>query len=169
MQPVASRQGPFWGLPTGKNSWLWTPDGANAGTVQATSNKPADSLFCAGQSFLSDGRLLVVGGGGDGTGPRHNHGSIFDPTPSIESWTRTVGNGTPGNGDMAFYRSTLPLSRWETTPDGCWWYQVTTPAETMCTNWKCTWKRLTGLRWYGDLEERAIQVLIIRSHRSIRA
>lgn len=94
----------FWGLPTGKNSWLWTPDGANTGTVQATSNKPADSLFCAGQSFLSDGRLLVVGGGGDGTGPRHNHGWIFDPTPSIESWTRTVGNGTPGNGDMAFYR-----------------------------------------------------------------
>lgn len=94
----------FFGLPTGKDSWLWTPDGAAAGTVEATSNKPGDSLFCAGHSFLSDGRLLVVGGGGDGTGPRHNHGWIFDPAPAAQSWTRTAGNGTPGNGDMAFFR-----------------------------------------------------------------
>lgn len=94
----------FFGLPTGKDSWLWTPNGAAAGTVAATANKPGDSLFCAGHSFLSDGRLLVVGGGGDGTGPRHNHGWIFDPSPGVESWTRTAGNGTPGDGDMAFYR-----------------------------------------------------------------
>jgi hypothetical protein len=94
----------FFGLPTGKDSWLWTPNGAAAGTVAATANKPGDSLFCAGHSFLSDGRLLVVGGGGDGTGPRHNHGWIFDPTPGVESWTRTAGDGTPGDGDMAYYR-----------------------------------------------------------------
>lgn len=94
----------FFGLPTGKNSWLWTPSGAGAGTVAATANKPGDSLFCAGHAFLSDGRLLVAGGGGDGTGPRHNRAWIFDPTPGIESWTRTAGNGTPGNGDMNFYR-----------------------------------------------------------------
>lgn len=94
----------FFGLPTGKDSWLWTPNGAAAGTVAATANKPGDSLFCAGHSFLSDGRLLVVGGGGDGTGPRHNHGWIFDPAPGVESWTRTAGDGTPGNGDMAYYR-----------------------------------------------------------------
>ena len=94
----------FFGLPTGKNSWLWTPNGAAVGTVQATTNHPGDSLFCSGHSFLSDGRLLVVGGGGDGTGPRHNHGWIFDPAPGVESWTRTAGNGTPGNGDMAYFR-----------------------------------------------------------------
>lgn len=94
----------FFGVPTGKDSWLWTPDGAAAGTVEATANKPGDSLFCAGHSFLSDGRLLVVGGGGDGTGPRHNHGWIFDPEPGAESWTRTAGDGTPGDGDMAYYR-----------------------------------------------------------------
>ena len=92
----------FWGLPTGKNSWIWKPDGANDGEIQSTSNKPVDSLFCSGHSFLTDGRLLVTGGGGDGTGPRHNHGWIFDP--DSESWTRTTGNGTPGNGDMNFYR-----------------------------------------------------------------
>jgi hypothetical protein len=94
----------FFGLPTGKNSWLWTPNGAAAGAVAATANKPGDSLFCAGHAFLSDGRLLVAGGGGDGTGPRHNHGWIFDPAPGVETWTRTAGNGTPGNGDMAYYR-----------------------------------------------------------------
>lgn len=94
----------FFGLPTGKDSWLWTPNGAAAGTIEATANKPSDSLFCSGHSFLSDGRLLVVGGGGDGTGPRHNHGWIFDPTLGVESWTRTAGNGTPGNGDMTYFR-----------------------------------------------------------------
>ena len=94
----------FWGLPTGKDSWLWTPDAGNIGTVAATANKPGDSLFCAGQTFLSDGRLLVVGGGGDGTGPRTNHGWIFDPTPGVERWTRTAGNGTANDGDMYFYR-----------------------------------------------------------------
>jgi hypothetical protein len=94
----------FFGLPTGRNSWLWAPNGAAAGTTAATANLPADSLFCSGHAFLSDGRLLVVGGGGDGTGPRHNHGWIFDPTLGTESWTRTAGGGTPGDGDMTYFR-----------------------------------------------------------------
>jgi hypothetical protein len=94
----------FFGLPTGKDSWLWTPDVANAGVCTPTANKPADSLFCSGHAFLSDGRLLVAGGGGNGTGPRHNHAWTFDPSPGAETWTRTAGNGTPGNGDLAYYR-----------------------------------------------------------------
>lgn len=94
----------FFGLPTGKDTWLWTPGIADAGTFELTANKPGDSLFCSGHAFLSDGRLLVSGGGGNGTGPRHNHGWILDPTPGAETWTQTAGNGTPGNGDMAFYR-----------------------------------------------------------------
>lgn len=85
----------FFGLPTGKQSWVWTPNGANAGSFAATANQPGDSLFCSGHSFLSDGRLLVAGGGGDGTGPRHNHAWIFDP--ASETWTRT-------QADMSFYR-----------------------------------------------------------------
>ena len=100
----------FWGLPTGKDAWLWTPDPAGAGTFESTANKPGDSLFCAGHSFLSDGRLLVAGGGWDGTGLRHNHAWILDPTPGAETWTQTAGNGTPGDGDLAFYRwSNYPI------------------------------------------------------------
>lgn len=94
----------FFGLPTGKDTWLWTPDGAGAGTFELTANQPGDSLFCSGHSFLSDGRLLVAGGGGDGTGPRHNRAWILDPTPGAETWTQTAGNGSPGDGDMNFYR-----------------------------------------------------------------
>ena len=94
----------FFGLPTGKDTWLWTPDAAGEGTFELTSNKPGDSLFCAGHSFLSDGRLLVAGGGGDGTGARHNHAWIFDPYPGTERWSQTAGNGMPGNGNMSYYR-----------------------------------------------------------------
>lgn len=101
---LRSRKVLFFGLPTGKDSWLWTPDTVGAGAFELTSNKPGDSLFCAGHSFLSDGRLLVAGGGGDGTGPRHNHAWIFDPESGAETWSQTAGDGTPGNGDMAFYR-----------------------------------------------------------------
>lgn len=68
----------FFGLSTGKDTWLWTPD-TGAGTFNLTANKPGDSLFCSGHSFLSDGRLLVAGGGGNGTGPRHNRAWIFAP------------------------------------------------------------------------------------------
>ena len=94
----------FFGLPNGNNTWLWTPSPTGAGTFAAPANQPTDSLFCAGHSFLIDGRLLVVGGGGDGTGDRHNRGWIFDPSPGVETWTQTLGNGTPNDGDMSFYR-----------------------------------------------------------------
>jgi len=92
----------FFGLPNGDNTFLWNPAGAGAAAFSAPTNQPTDSLFCSGHAFLSDGRLLVAGGGGDGTGPRHNHGWAFDPGNT--TWTRTAGDGAPGAGDMAFFR-----------------------------------------------------------------
>jgi hypothetical protein len=49
---------------------------------------PADNLYCSGHSFLSDGRLLVVGGGGEyqQTVPP-NMSWMFDP--GKETWDRT--------------------------------------------------------------------------------
>lgn len=78
----------YGGLPSGIVTHRYTPDPAGGmGTFTATANNPGESLFCAGQVFLSNGRLLVAGGGGDGTGPRHNHAWIFDP--GTDDWTQT--------------------------------------------------------------------------------
>lgn len=47
---------------------IWDPsDEVNPKFEYPVAN-PAYSLFCAGQAFLSDGKLLVVGGGGDRNG-----------------------------------------------------------------------------------------------------
>jgi len=78
----------YGGLPTGIKTYRYTPDSEGSiGSFTDAPGDPGESLFCAGQAFLSDGKLLVAGGGGDGTGPRHNHAWIFDPDG--DSWTQT--------------------------------------------------------------------------------
>ena len=88
----------------GSAAWLWDP---GTGTMNAV---PIDrNIFCSGQSFLPDGRLLVTGGklagteGGTGIADTH----IFDPF--TEEWTRV--------GDMAvarWYPTNVPLPDGET-------------------------------------------------------
>jgi hypothetical protein len=85
----------FIGLPTGNTTFLWNPSLSGPNAFSFPSNQPTDSLFCSGHSFLSDGKLLVVGGGGDGTGARHNHGWKFNPDSS--QWARIPN-------DMHFFR-----------------------------------------------------------------
>ena len=73
---------------TEMKNWVWrVPD---IGTSAPPANQPVETdpvnkqLFCAGHSFLRDGRLLVVGGSEpDGTGIR----DVFIYDPNAKSWT----------------------------------------------------------------------------------
>lgn len=73
--------------PVEMKSWVWKV--ADIGTTAPPLNPPVETgpvikqLFCAGHSFLRDGRLLVVGGSEpDGTGIK----DVFIYDPSTKSW-----------------------------------------------------------------------------------
>jgi hypothetical protein len=70
---------------------------------------PTDNLYCSGHSFLSDGRLLVVGGGGDlGDTPHPNFAWIFDPAAGpAGAWNFTA--------DTFNNRTFLHFDRWYPT------------------------------------------------------
>ena len=77
---------------------LWNPEDATAATFENPVNQPQQipdaasgySVLCGGHSFLSDGRLLVAGGGGYGPHTRARWGYKFDPVG--KSWSRTAGS-----------------------------------------------------------------------------
>ena len=87
----------------GSAAWLFDP---GAGTLAAV---PLDrNIFCSGQSFLPDGRLLVTGGAigvGQQAGIADTH--IFDPF--TEEWTR-IGDMTVAR----FYPTNLALGNGRT-------------------------------------------------------
>ncbi len=76
---------------------LWDPENATASTFEDPINQPQQipnaasgySVLCSGHSFLSDGRLLAVGGGGYGPHSLAAWGYKFDPV--AKSWSRTAG------------------------------------------------------------------------------
>lgn len=98
----------FFGLPDGNKTTLWVPSPSGPGTFSVPQNQPVHSLFCSGHSFLSDGKFLAAGGGGDGTVTiKHNHVWKFDP--KTETWEQTRGNDSPNDtsptdGDMSWVR-----------------------------------------------------------------
>lgn len=71
-----------------RDTLVWDP---GTGTATRSSNAPGDYLFCSGHSFLSDGRLLCVGGGGGGPSGV-DRAWIYDP--GADSWRRTACNMT---------------------------------------------------------------------------
>jgi hypothetical protein len=89
------------------NTLLWDP--SDETTPLLTLLKTADTgltsdVVCCGHSFLSDGQLLAVGGGGLGPGnPTSNQGWKFNPT--TRTWTRTAGD----MGTLRWYPTVLTL------------------------------------------------------------
>jgi hypothetical protein len=77
---------------------LWNPDDTSPTTFEDPVNQPhltpdaasGYSVLCGGHSFLSDGRLLVVGGGGYQSHSKAKWGYKFDPTN--KTWSRTAGS-----------------------------------------------------------------------------
>lgn len=77
---------------------LWNPDDTTPATFDNPVNQPHTipnamdgySVLCGGHSFLSDGRLLVVGGGGYGSHSKAKWGYKFDA--ATKTWSRTAGS-----------------------------------------------------------------------------
>ncbi|PYJ30926.1 MAG: hypothetical protein DME90_01150 [Verrucomicrobia bacterium] len=69
---------------------LWDPTDEVNPQFEFPVNNPDYSLTCSGHSFLSNGQLLVVGGGGFGPRAGANKGFKFDPV--AKTWTKTVGD-----------------------------------------------------------------------------
>jgi len=69
---------------------IWDPNDELNPQFEFPGNNPDYSLTCSGHSFLSNGNLLVVGGGGFGPRTGANKGFKFDPT--AKTWTKTIGD-----------------------------------------------------------------------------
>lgn len=73
------------------DTFLWDPTAGNPeNAFFFPDNQPDDNLYCSGHSFLSDGKLLVAGGGG--AGPANvNRAWKFDPVAGTNgTWTQTA-------------------------------------------------------------------------------
>lgn len=69
---------------------IWDPNDEVNPQFEFPVNNPDYSLTCSGHSFLSNGNLLVVGGGGFGPRAGANKGFKFDPV--AKKWTKTTGD-----------------------------------------------------------------------------
>jgi len=69
---------------------IWDPSDEVNPQFEFPVNNPDYSLTCSGHSFLSNGNLLVVGGGGFGPRAGANKGFKFDPV--AKRWTKTTGD-----------------------------------------------------------------------------
>jgi hypothetical protein len=69
---------------------IWDPNDEVNPKFEFPGTNPAYSLTCSGHSFLSNGNLLVVGGGGFGPRAGANKGFKFDPV--AKTWSKTTGD-----------------------------------------------------------------------------
>lgn len=70
---------------------IWDPADEATLQVDFPDVHATDFLFCSGHSFLSDGRLLVAGGGGNFVSGAINRAWLFDPDAGTNGiWTQTA-------------------------------------------------------------------------------
>lgn len=97
------------------NTLIWDPSNETTPIYSLLGGATTDltaNLLCGGHSFLSDGKLLMVGGGGFGPGAAtSNQAWKFDPL--IQKWTQTTGP----MGTRRWYPTVLTLGD-ETGPTG---------------------------------------------------
>ena len=74
-------------LTADETTLLWDPEDVTAATFENPLNQPSYSQLCGHHVFLSDGKLLSVGGGGYGPNPAARFGWKFDPI--AKSWAQT--------------------------------------------------------------------------------
>jgi hypothetical protein len=76
-------------VPSGTDTVLWDPVANTFEMLPGAQTGLTADLFCSGHSFLSNGKLLVCGGGGGGPGqPSSIQAWKFDP--DNETWARTA-------------------------------------------------------------------------------
>lgn len=68
---------------------IWDPSDEVTPHFEFPVSNPSYSLICSGNTFLSDGKLLAVGGGGFGRTGSAIWGWKFDPV--AKTWTQTTG------------------------------------------------------------------------------
>lgn len=97
--------------PKHTHNWtqIWDPNKKGGSSLSPPNNQPAVDLYCSGHSFLSNGELLVVGGGGVSTGNEPMHGWKFDPDASggTDQWTETKGGTNAGRVEEPRWYPTL--------------------------------------------------------------
>jgi Galactose oxidase-like, Early set domain len=78
-------------IPSSTDTVLWNPNTSAFSLRNSAVTGLTADLFCSGHAFLSDGKLLVVGGGGAGIGEASSiEGWKFDPI--AETWSKTANN-----------------------------------------------------------------------------
>ena len=70
---------------------LWDPTNELSPVFLSPDNQPTDPLFCSGHAFLSDGQLLVAGGGGNPVASAISSAWRFDPSAGTNGvWAETA-------------------------------------------------------------------------------
>jgi hypothetical protein len=96
MHAALLRTGKVLLIPSSTQTLLWNLATSGFTLLDSAATGLTANLFCSGHTFLSDGRLLVCGGGGGGPG-QATSAQAWKFDPDSETWSKTAA-------DMAYKR-----------------------------------------------------------------